>query len=344
MTCRTACLIIRPRMGTHRARLTDILAVFSAAGWKTETAFDAPGAHTMQLAKDAAEAGYDLVIAYGGDGTLNQVVNGVMAAKRRGCIIGHIPGGTANVWAHEIGMPEAPAGASRLLVNSEERKVDLGFVELAWPPLPPGTTDGANIGEHHFVLMAGLGLDAAILRRVSTRLKEKIGAAAVVLAAVQAVPCHHAFPIEIRSSGAGGDEGVLWEGRALQVIVGNTRRYGNIAVVTPGAYIDDGVLDVCVVTAGSLFTTLGQILSILLHRKPGRGHARYFQGAHFWISVPASVDLQLDGGVVELKDRLAAPDRTALITYRFDAVPRALGVAIPRTYDGALFVSGRPGG
>jgi YegS/Rv2252/BmrU family lipid kinase len=344
MNCRTACLIISPRLGKNLARPADMLAVFSAAGWKTDAALNEPGAHTMQLAKHAADAGYDLVIGYGGDGTLNQVVNGVMAAKRRGSIVGYIPGGTANVWAHEIGMPADVGKASLVLVDSEQRTVDLGHVDLDSPPLPPGTTDGQNEGEHHFVLMAGLGFDAAILRRVSTRLKEKIGAAAVVLAAIKVLPGRHAFPIEIRSSGAGGEEGLLWGGEAVQVIVGNTRRYGNIAEITPGAYIDDGLLDVCVITGGGFFSTLGQILSILLHRKPGRGRSKYFQGAHFRIRVPASVDLQLDGSLVKLKDRLVALDRTALVTYRFDAMPRALGVAIPKTYDGALFVSGRLGG
>src|SRR4029077_4796879 len=136
--------------------------------------------HARQRARDAAEAGYDLVIGYGGDGTLNQVVNGVMAARRRRSIVGVIPGGTANVWAHEIGLPEDPVKASLLLINSEGRKVDLGHVEVDSLPLPPRTKDRpkkrrlASGGRHHFLLMAGLGMDAAILRRVSTPLKEKI--------------------------------------------------------------------------------------------------------------------------------------------------------------------------
>jgi YegS/Rv2252/BmrU family lipid kinase len=351
MKCKTAFLIINPRSGKNVEKLTDMLAVFSAAGWKTDTAVKEFGGHTKQLAREAAEAGYDLVIGYGGDGTLNQVVNGVMAAKRRDSIVGVIPGGTANVWAHEIGIPEDPVKASLLLVNSEGRKVDLGHVEM----LTPRTKDRhkneplASGGRHHFLLMAGLGIDAAIMRRVSKPLKEKIGTAAVALAAVKELPSQRAFQIEIRSSGAGG-EGVLWRGEALQVIVGNTRRYGNIAEVTPEACIDDGVLDVCVITAGNPLTTFQQILSTLLHRKPAAGRSEYFQGAHFWISVPASVDMQLDGSRVKRKDCLAAPDRGArrqeenpeavVVTYRFDAMPRALRVAIPCTYDDALFEDG----
>jgi diacylglycerol kinase family enzyme len=97
MRCRKVLLIINPRSGKNIAKLTDILAIFSAAGWKTDTALKEFGGQTMELARHGAESDYDLVIGYGGDGTLNQVVNGVMAAKRRKCIAGHIPGGTANV-------------------------------------------------------------------------------------------------------------------------------------------------------------------------------------------------------------------------------------------------------
>lgn len=356
MKCKTAYLIINPRLGKNVAKLADMTAVFSAAGWKTDIALKEFGGHTMKLAREAAEAGYDLVIGFGGDGTLNQVVNGVMAAKRRRCIVGVIPGGTANVWAHEIGMSEDPVKASLLLINSKGRKVDLGHVQVDSLPVRPGTKDRqkkerlASGGRHHFLLMAGLGFDAAILRRVSTSLKEKIGEVAVALAAVKELPSQHAFPIEIRLSGAGREESVLWRGEALQVIVGNTRRYGNIAEVTPEARIDDGVLDVCVITAGDPLTTIEQILSTLLRRKPANGRSEYFEGAHFRISVPASVDLQLDGSRVKRKDCLAAPDRTAvrhaedaeaaMVTYRFDALPRALRMAVPCTYGGGLFEKG----
>ena len=345
MKCRTACLIINPRSGRNLAKLTDLLAVFSAAGWKTDIALKEFGGHTMQLARKAADAGYDLVIGYGGDGTLNQVVNGVMSAAHHRTIVGAIPGGTANVWAHEIGVPDDPVKASLLLVNSDGRKVDLGHVELDSLSRPPenggrpGKERHASGGRHHFLLMAGLGLDAAIMRRTSTSLKEKIGALAVAFAAVKTLPSNRAFRTEIRSSLAGA-AGLLWSGEALQVVIGNTRRYGNIAEVTPEARIDDGVLDVCVITAGDPLTTFGQILSILLHRKPATGPSEYFQGAQFWISVPACVDLQLDGSRVKLADGPTAPERAAPVTYRFDARPHALRMAIPCTYDGALFEAG----
>lgn len=340
MKCRTVALIINPAAGKNLRKLTDILAVLSAAGWKTDTTVKEFGGQSRELAKDAAKAGHDLVVAYGGDGTLNQVVNGVMAAGHRETIVGVLPGGTANVWAHEIGLPEDPLKAALFLVNSDSRWVDLGHVQAV-------ATDAADRREHaplasggrdYFLLMAGLGLDAAVMRYVSTPLKNRFGKAAVLLSAVKELlfRTNKAFSIEIRSSGDGKASRVLWSGQAIQVVVGNTRQYGgNIAEVTPDAYIDDGLLDVCVITAGNPLTTVHQILSTLTSRKSASGGAEHFQGAHLWITVPASVNLQLDGSLVKRMHR-----KGATATYRFDAMPRALRMAIPCTYDDRLFEDG----
>jgi YegS/Rv2252/BmrU family lipid kinase len=355
MKCKTACLIINPRLGKKINDLSALIAVLSAAGWKTDIAIKEFGGHTRRLAKKAAEAGYDLVIGFGGDGTLNQVLNGVMAAERRGCIVGVIPGGTANVWAHEIGIAEDPIKASLLLVNSEACRVDVGHVEFDSLPLASGKTDGGKEewkmprGKHHFLLMAGLGMDAAIMRRVPTSLKERIGRAAVALAALRTLPSQHAFPVEIWSADEGAEEIMRWSGRALQVIVGNTRRYGNIAELTPHAFIDDGALDVCVIT-GDPLGLVEQIFSMLLNRNARNARSKRFRATRFWIKAPASIDLQLDGSRVKLDDGVEVSEDTGpkrgkksnadMVTYRFDALPRALSVAIPSSYNGKLFEKG----
>jgi hypothetical protein len=132
----------------------------------------------------------------------------------------------------------------------------------------------------------------------------------------------------------------------MQIIIGNTRKYAIVMEMTPNAYIDDGVLDVCVITAGTPLTTLEQVTSLLLRRKLDNTTAEYFHGTHLTISVPASIALQFDGSAVKLNDYLSKADRKALqggdpekimVHYRFDAMPRALRAAIPCTYNDALF-------
>ena len=368
MRAKNASVVINPRTGQNIAKITDVLAVLSAAGWKTTIAIKEYGGHSMELANEAANDGRTLVIAYGGDGTLNQVVNGVLTSKDPHSIIGVIPGGTANVWAGEVGIPIDPVKAALSLVNSEARKVDIGHVAIENIVFPQGNgqesvsteeqktakkkikvSKGSSKGKHHFLLMAGLGIDAAIMGNVSKPLKYRIGPLAVGLSAAKELPSHRSFPIEIRTGSDTHDAEPLWKGEAAQVVIGNTRRYGDIAEMTPDAYIDDGVLDVCVITAGDPLSTMQQISSILFRRKPDNLSAEYFHGAHLSITVPATVPMQLDGSAVRLKDYLEKAEYDAvqqattsapiMITYRFDALPHALDVAIPNAYNDALFES-----
>jgi diacylglycerol kinase family enzyme len=288
-----------------------------------------------------------------------------MNAKGQHSIVGLIPGGTANVWAGEVGIPTDPVKAALTLVGSEFRKVDIGHVKVQSLMFSDTTSDDRDQqqttdtkehtrkvkatpkAKHHFLLMAGLGIDAAIMSDVSKPAKYKIGPLAVGLSAIKKLPEQHAFPVEIHANGKGRNGEVLWQGEALQVIVGNTRRYAEVLQMTPNAYIDDGVLEICVITEGNPLTTTEQILSLLLRRKPDNTTAEYFHGAHLSISVPASVELQLDGSAVKLKDYLSKSDRKALqqageaeqvrVNYQFDAMPRALHVAIPSTYNDTLF-------
>ena len=361
MKCKKACLIVNPRGGQNLAKIPGVLAVLSAASWSTEVMLKEYGGHTMKLATRAAEEGYDLIVAYGGDGTLNQLVNGVMNAKGQNSIVGLIPGGTANVWAGEFGIPADPVKAALTLVNSDVRKVDVGHVGVEGLTFPDPAQEGQQQNDkksgnkkvkatpkakHHFVLMAGLGIDAAVMGHVSKPLKYRIGPIAVGAAAAKELPKQHPFPVEIHAGALRNSE-VLWKGEAIQVVIGNTRRYADVVEMTPNAYIDDGVLDVCVITAGDPLTTMQQIISLVLRRKPDNLTAEYFHGARLTISVPASIDLQLDGSAVKLKDYLSKSGREALehagdaehvmVTYRFDAMLRALKVELPCSYNDALF-------
>lgn len=359
-------LIINPRAGHNFTRISDVLAVFSAAGWKTDLAVKLHGGHTMELATEAAEEGYDLVIAYGGDGTINQVVNGVMFADgMQQPVVGVLPGGTANQWVSETGEHIDPVKAALSLIDSDVGAVDLGHIQVQALKLPNTNQEGQKQRkkgrkaqkskakppsgvEPYFLLTAGLGIDAAVISHTSKALKQRVGRLAFDLAAAEVLPEQHAFPIEIASIEADGQHAaLLWSGEAFQVILGNTRRYADAVEMTPNAYVDDEKLDLCVITEGNLLATLEQMVSFLVRRRPDSNTARNFQGTHFLITVPASIRLQLDGSAVQLEDYLSKADREALqqvpdraqvmVCYRFDAVPHALRVALPQACDNTLF-------
>lgn len=368
MGTKKTCLVINPKDGANLSKLTAILAILAAAGWETDIALKQYGGHSMELATRAAKKGYDIVIAYGGDGTLSQVVNGAMNGKSQKTMVGLIPGGTANVWANEVGVPADPVKAALTLVSSEDRQVDVGCVNvksLTFLPsvvgndAPESHWSGTQTGEqvrkvkpttkakHHFLLMAGLGIDAAVMSGVNKSLKQRIGVAAVGLVAAQKLPQQHTFPIELCITMKGSGTTQNWRGEAIQIVIGNTRRYADVVEMTPDAYIDDGLLDVRVITAGEPLSTLGQVASLLLRRQPSNETSESFRGARMTLRVPASIDLQLDGSAVKLKDYLGKADREALeqaqdkdrvmVTYEFEAQRRALDIAFPATYSNTLF-------
>jgi YegS/Rv2252/BmrU family lipid kinase len=368
MNGKKACLVINPRDGQNMAKLTGILSVLSAAGWHTDVALKEYPGHTMELGTQAAKQNYDLVISYGGDGTLNQVVNGVMNGKKHKSIVGTIPGGTVNQWAEEVSIPSDPVKAALTLVSSDVRKVDIARVEITSLEFLPTTQESQQQtpihdfndqkssirkvksspnARHNFLLMAGLGIDAAVMEHVNKSLKHRIGVAAVGLTILEKLPEQHAFPVEIWSTENGSESEQLWQGKALQVIIGNTRRYAGSVEMTADAFIDDGVLDVCVIMAGEPLSTMQQVTSILLRRKSDTHASEFFRGSHLSIRVPASIAFQVDGSTVKLKDYLSKSDRKALqhaenaehvmVTYQFDALPKALKVAIPSNYDDTLF-------
>jgi len=145
MRRKRAFLVINPRAGQDMTRMADVIAVLSAAGWKTDNALVEYSGHSITLATRAAEEGYDLIIAHGGDGTINAVVNGVMKCKGQQSIVGVLPGGTANQWATEIGVPLDPVKAALTLIESSPRKVDLGCMEVQGLTFPTSLREMTSV-------------------------------------------------------------------------------------------------------------------------------------------------------------------------------------------------------
>jgi diacylglycerol kinase family enzyme len=366
LRCKKAALIINPRAGQNFTRIADVLAVLYAAGWKTDIAVKHYAGHVIELATRAAEQDYDLIIAFGGDGTINHVVNGVMAAKGKGrrTAFGVIPGGTANQWASETSVPVDPVKAALALIDSIVHTVDLGRLQVQAIVFPNQTQENqrqqrkgrkarkskakqSSRRENYFLLTAGLGIDASVISHTSKAMKQRVGPLAFHVAAAGSLPEQHAFPVEVTAVEDGRDQPMVWRGEAYQVILGNTRRYANAIELTPDVYLDDGKLELCVITRGNAVTTLQQMSSLLFKHKPDTVTAQHFLATHYLITLPASIHIHLDGSAVQLEDYLNKSDREALrqvqhrddvrVTYRFDAIPHALRAAIPRIYDNTLF-------
>lgn len=191
----------------------------------------------------ATATGYDIVVAAGGDGTINEVVNGL-----NGAALGILPLGTVNVFAKELNLPTNFDAAWRVIEAGHTRTLDLGCAEHAGQ-------------RRSFVQLAGVGFDARAVRAVSWELKKKIGPLAYVWAGLKTLTGQFP-PIK-----AGHVEGAV-------VFIGNGRYYGGRYRLFPHAKLDDGKLDVCVLENLNL---LRYGLPILLGKHPGCRGVHYFQ-------------------------------------------------------------------
>ncbi|TAM72349.1 MAG: hypothetical protein EPN50_04190 [Chloroflexota bacterium] len=277
-----------------------VLPTFAAAGWEVDVVHRLPGLAGGRLISEAAAAGVELVIAAGGDGTLRDLASAIADTP---LALGILPGGTANVVARELSIPLRPEWAARLLVNGRTRYLDLGRL---------GLEDGRWA---RFVLACGLGLDAAGLRATDAGLKRRVGPLAICLGLVRAVPDLRRFEARLCVDGA-----PAWEGRAWQVLASNTARYAVWLRPSPAALLDDGLLDLCLVTASGPRAAARTLGSFAVRGRPDASGARWFQGRAFELELDGLVPGQLDGSPL-------APLLAGRV--RLTVEPGALAVRLP---------------
>ena len=190
--------------------------------------------HGIALAREAVEDGFDMVIAIGGDGTINEVASGLVNSD---AILGMIPIGSGNGLARSLGIPLLLRRAIQTVTYGKIRYIDVGKIE-----------------ERYFFATAGLGFDAVVGKRFEeTKLR---GPAPYYFFGVQEFFRYHAPKYEIKF------EGRKIYKQALIVAVANTKQYGNNAIIAPGAEPDDGLLDLAIIEDVNLATTLFYLPSL----------------------------------------------------------------------------------
>src|SRR3954468_2582400 len=158
-------LVANPYATTVSGRLKS-LVVYALQGRYDVDAADTEGRdHATQLARDAAADGYDVVVGFGGDGTFNEIANGLAGSATA---LFPLPGGATNVYCRMLGIPNDVVDAAehllRLADDWRPRPLD------AWPPRPP---DLGVVNGRHFLFSSGYGLDAAVVRRVDAHPERK---------------------------------------------------------------------------------------------------------------------------------------------------------------------------
>lgn len=237
------------------------------------------------LAAEAVGEGFETIVAAGGDGTVNEVLNGIGDApdgfsRARFAVL---PLGTINVFARELHIPIQLRRAWEILRRGWETTIDLPRVEF----VKEGRKE-----LRYFAQLAGGGFDARAVELVNWQLKKRIGFAAYLVAAVRALR-EHQPPIKV--SGRGDPV------TAQQVLIGNGRFYGGSLVAFPQADLRDGLLDVCLYPKVTWSTVVACGWGIATGRLSRMGGARHFQAESVMLTAPTRTPLELDGeGVGEL--------------------------------------------
>jgi len=272
-----SCVIFNPvARGEKAGRFRRYLEVMAASCALKNTA--APD-DARRLATEAVREGFELVIAAGGDGTLNEVLNGISDAPEgfdRVCL-GFVPLGTVNVFARELGIPLSIEKAWSNLSRGREQRIDLPFAEF----LINGTKQ-----RRYFAQLGGAGLDARAIELVSWSLKKKIGPLAYVLAGLKALKERH--PLIKAAAHTQQAPGEL-------VLIGNGQLYGGDYRLLPNADLRDGLLDVCVFPRVGWLTLARCSLPLLVRGKVPDGVVRRFQAKSFTLTSESAVPFELDG-------------------------------------------------
>jgi len=262
------------------------------AGCHIEVRVTVKKGDALQFVSEAGDI--DLLIAAGGDGTLNEIVHGLMDLSINARpVLGVVPLGTANDFATGCGIPRDPEKALALCMEGNASRIDVG-----------------KANDHWFLNVASVGFGAEVTATTSPELKRLLGSAAyTVMGAILAINVHQYHGRLILP-----DRQITGSGPVA--IVGNGRQTGGGVQVAPRACIDDGLLDVLVVRhipATALLTAARELQQL----SPNGEYISYWQTPWVEVYPDEAIPVNLDGEPVEFS------------SVRYEAVPRAIQLIVP---------------
>ena len=238
----------------------------------------APG-DARRLAAEAVRDGFDLIAAAGGDGTLNEVVNGIGDAPDgfARARLGVLPLGTVNVFARELKIPLRIEGSWDVLRHGREQRIDLPRADFS---------ENGIAQRRYFCQLAGAGLDARAIELVDWQHKKQVGKLAYVIAGLKALS-EKKPAITVLANGQ--------EATGELVLIGNGRFYGGSYALLPNANLRDGVLDICVLPRVSWAALLRSAPGFLLRGRLPASVVRHLTAATFQLTSDTPAAFELDG-------------------------------------------------
>lgn len=286
-------LVVNPTAGRRRRGMVEaVLGRVRAEGWTVDVVETAMAGDARRLGETCDGSRYRVIAVAGGDGTINEVVNGLAGRVEPVPSLAIVPLGTANVLAHELGLGFSASSVARAITGGRELSMRPGAVD--------GPGPGGKRVRRYFLLMAGAGFDANVVAGVSSSLKRRWGRGAYVWRAMVEAWRYRKVRYAVEIDGA--------TYHAASVIVTRARLYAGRYVVAPKASLGDPLLHVCLFERWGRMHTLRFGAALLLGRLPRTPGYRVVSGQK--VRVSALTDDDADGHrpvQVDGDDALALP-------------------------------------
>ena len=299
-------MIVNPAAGGHRPQGVDeALAVWRDGGAETEVVLTQGRGDAERLAREA-DPGLHALVAAGGDGTLNEVINGLLACQTPPPL-GILPFGTANVLAHELSLPLDTAAAARIVLDGAPAAIRLG-----------------RANDRYFVMMLGVGFDARVVAALPPRLKRLLGKSAYVVESLRQVFAPRLPYYRLLLDGV--------QARAAAAIIANGRYYGGTMVLANAASLTEPILHVCLFDRSERWRLLRYLVWTALGRINRLPDFRVVPAKHIVVDGPTGDPAQADGEILtRLPLDVTVAERTLHVLLPADVVRRGPGRQRPAT-------------
>lgn len=297
-----ALLIHNPAAGRRRRRrardLDAARRILADAGVSVDIADTSAPGDASRLARQAVADSRGMVISCGGDGTINEIANGLVGSHVPLAIL---PAGTANVLGSELALPWKIPAAASLIPSGTLRRIALGLIRSD----PPGGS------ERYFVCVAGAGVDGSMVHRVNARLKDATGTLAYWLSGFQHLLTYPLVHFSVEA-----------DGRCLlspQIVVGRTRHYGGPFQLTPGADLFSDRFELAVFTIRNRFRFPFHLVANWATRFRPPGDVHFIQATRLacFPKPGSTIYVEIDG------------EPAGMLPVEFQVVPDALTLVVP---------------
>jgi len=303
-------LIYNPTAGPRDVRraLKRVRSFLKRHGWSVKLQLTEKPGDATALARAAAQAGCDVAIVAGGDGTVNEAVNGLVGTQTA---LGVLPVGTGNMWAKQLSIPTYTL-TNPLRLYETAAKLTEGTIRLI---------DVGQVNDRFFLCWAGIGLDAQVTTEMEPRQRhtKRLGMLPYAIAAVLVARDFQGVRTRVYLDGG------IVRGRTLLILVSNIKQYIGTLSVAREARMDDGLLDVFVFKGLGFPYAVRHLLKIISRRHLQDPQIVHRQARHIEVRTEWAIPVQVDG------DPIGATPVTLKV------VPQALRVLVPPSAPPGLF-------